>query len=367
MKPASNHSLSIVVVSNPLSAVMANTILFDQTKAEYNVLIIDFGAKKSSFLEEIHTCIKKKPWTIIVDLSHEINDNNNSKPGLRKRLTRKYKSLPIVKSIYTLLQKNYLNKIESEIEFKLRKELNAYFELEQVNLFLLTQTYANNVLLNLFPSAKLNYYEHGIGDYVLSAKLLNSNNSKFYGIFADEFKKFNPNSPLTYVNVEFNQENQDKNKTTTSNRNHTLIILQNLEIYNLGIDFWQTYLTDIVRNEKNSEHFYIKPHPLQSNEIIKFIAQFFSEKGISYSMLVSAKSIELEFDKLATCLNAVYSPFSSSVFYLSKIYSKEEITFYESINRIKEAIGKAPAQYKNHFLENFNLVKKVFGSNCKEF
>ena len=116
MKEANNHSISIVVVSNPLSVIMANKIVFDYHMTETNILIVDYGMKKESFLNEILECAKKRPWTTIINLSKLVTDEKNSAPSLRKRLTRKYKSLPLIRSVHSALQKKALRSIEKNIE-----------------------------------------------------------------------------------------------------------------------------------------------------------------------------------------------------------------------------------------------------------
>jgi hypothetical protein len=360
-------TFSIAVVTNPLSVIIANHILFDQVKNTRNILIIDYGKTKKDFRIELSKCIEKRKWHKIIDLSTALPNNADLKPGFQKRMTRKYKHLPIIRAFYKKLQQKALKNIEKNIANKLDSELPSDVYTGTIDLFLLTQTYANNVLMKLFPGSSPNYFEHGIGDYAKVGELKNMNNLKFWGIFANEYKIYKHDLEINFNSVTFPQElNKTENKQTE--RDKVLILLQNLEIYNLDMRFWRSYFKDIVSNYDSGTTYLIKPHPLQSNEIMNFVLQFFNEGKFQVNVLPFAKGIELEFESIQEGLRAVYSPFSSSLYYLNKIYnSNGSIHFYQSIERVYSLINKAPHQYKIHFLENYKMVKEVFGKDCIEF
>lgn len=59
-----------------------------------------------------------------------------------------------------------MNRIDIHYRKQLLLQLNPYLTKDtQISLYMLTQTYLNSPLMQLFTSASINYIEHGMGDY----------------------------------------------------------------------------------------------------------------------------------------------------------------------------------------------------------
>lgn len=83
-----------------------------------------------------------------------------------------------------------MDRIDIHYRKELLLQLNPYLTKDtQISLYMLTQTYLNRPLMQLFPSASINYIEHGMGDYyyILDPKTPKGN---FYCLFQKDIKNF---------------------------------------------------------------------------------------------------------------------------------------------------------------------------------
>jgi hypothetical protein len=122
----------------------------------------------------------------IINLSTEISDNVDFLPNTRKNLTRKLKTKFPIKYVYNFLLNIHLKKQQKSEANIILNKLSSLGNVTELNI--LTQTSVNETLFKLYPQAGINYFEHGLGDYVFVQQKAKSFN--FYGVFADKFKNY---------------------------------------------------------------------------------------------------------------------------------------------------------------------------------
>lgn len=381
----SSKTFHIFVVSNPISCIHAS-VLMKQFINESNqaVLILDKGKRKASFNAEILNCAGKQ-WNHVIDLGEIIDDTSNLKPSLRKRITRKIKHVWPLKPVYDRLLNKYLERYNKEIEEKLKLNLNFInSNRDEMNIYMLTQTMVNSALVNLFPKAHYNYFEHGLPDYLFSFKKQEIKAENFYCLFHEGFLSYtqkhnmagpaikplmNKDQYLDHCRLIFANNSIIKQLENKIPDKSVLIIMQSLEKYELGIEFWLMYLKKIAMHEKGM--FILKPHPHQSNEVLQQLSDQLTANGIQNKILNQSAetsfSSEVMFSTLSHKFSAVYSPFSYSVYFLSYLFKQDGINFYESYTAMKSYIGKAPQQYQKQFLEHEEIIRDCFAINATPF
>jgi DNA-binding Lrp family transcriptional regulator len=357
--------VNVFVISNPLSALIASQIICsEEKKTQTNIAILDRYTKKASLKKEIFDILSQYNWTSVIDLSITISDEADLSPGLVRRTIRKVKNSGLVKGIYKQLQNRKMQKIDEAIYKELKPALDKFdFIGKKIELFFLMQTYLNNSLLNYFPNASINYFEHGLGDYILSAKS-GKKDATFYGLFAGEYKAYDKKSPLNYRDVSVHPITEQEKKAGKEN---VLILLQNVEIYHIKDEFWIDYLKQIIAKEGKEKKYIIKPHPLQHSNTLERIKNYLKENGLDFEINAMAACIEVSFNAIANTTTAVYSPFSSSLFYLSKMYSHYPIRFYHSLEKFSSLTTNAPLEYRNRLKENKAMMLAVFCRNTSAF
>jgi hypothetical protein len=347
-----------------------------------DVLLVESPKIKRSHLKLIHDTVYIHSWNEIHEFISIANDEENLKPSLRKTLTRKLKTKPVAKQIYSSLLASHLKKENAKVKTKLK---SIFQSSDEVELNLLTQTLMNPALMELFPKAKVNYFEHGLGDYHYISEKTNSN---FICLFSEEFKKYllvkkiNPDFISQSISSnEFedtsisicNNFSEEVKNIFQNNSPSVLILMESVEMYNVKQTFWTDYLEKCLAQIQNPEKYFyfVKPHPVQSIESIEITKSFFKKRKLKYSLLqqpaLTSTSVEVLFPLMKKNTSHVFALFSSSLFYLSKLYPEQHITYHYSYEFMEKHISNAPEQYKQHFLGLEDLIKNVFSGNCKEF
>ncbi len=377
-----NINYRIFVVSNPISAIHAALISqsFPHSK---NILLLDSTIRKASFTNEIVLCSGKLFYKTI-NAGQVIDDKADLKPNLRKRLTRKLKNNFLFKPIYDKMLKRYLLKLEEKSTCFLKENLKEISNSDETELYLLTQTMINEALRNKFSNSTYYYFEHGLPDYLFALKPQTGKFGGLYCLFDDAFKSYcalnlnhTPPSifPLckkedykSYVNS-LKNENIEQLLLRFRNKECVYIILQPLDKYELHLSFWKNYFDKIISrfNAANNILFLIKPHPLQSNDIVRGLKEWLTEKKINFQLLEKPDEISLSSELLFFGIQektiAVYSPFSYSLYYLAGLNTNPAIQFYHSYSSIKERLNHAPLQFKQQFLNHEQIIEKCFAKN----
>ncbi|MBI3135571.1 MAG: hypothetical protein HYZ14_12915 [Bacteroidetes bacterium] len=373
--------LRLFVTSSQICTVYLSVYAKKSVQQGYkDILIIDNTKKKKALVEGIQKASKIHNWTEVIDLSENIANELNSKPSLRKRITRKMKSLLFIRSVYGALHAWFVKKQDQKRIGLLRERLKNYLHQnsDNVELGMLTQTSLNKPLIQLFPGARKLYFEHGIGDYFYISTPPFANSS-FYCVFAASFSKFVSKNnypvnvhgyiePVDYRNAfdQLSSVETDKNlKKYTGETKLVLILMDAAEIYHPPKVFWTDYLAECIRLTDTPENyrFLLKPHPAQSNEVLEITEQYFKTSGLDFVMLKDQyfihSGVELLYHDIYKDVDYVFSTFSSALFYLAHFYP-QHTKYYYLYNFVKPYFKNAPQQYSEIFSGLDNYFNEVF-------
>jgi hypothetical protein len=357
------------------------------SKAGYkDVLILDTPPKKKSLIKVISDTQKTYPWIRVVNLATAMPNESDFTVNTRKNITRKLKDNFFVKPVYDFLLKQYLKKQQKKESNRIHSQLADLGSVGEINI--VTQTSINNTLFALYPKASVNYFEHGQGDYIFIQKI-NPINFNFYCVFSDKFKQYLTirEQADSYVrNLDINDfnllakeviENDPDTETIKSllevSGKLVLILMENVQIYNVPDNFWTDYLDLCIEQIDTPEEytFILKPHPGQSFKSIEISKEHMlttrklktlvteSNSSISYS-------VEVLYSLWQQNTEHVFSLFSSGLFYISKLYRSDKAKYYYAYDFFKEYIKNAPPQISANYINFESLLKGVFTENCIE-
>jgi hypothetical protein len=346
-----------------------------------DVLIIDNYLKKRALLDLHRQTAAYHEWDEVLDMSIPIDNDIDLKPGWRKKLLRKIKVLPVVRFFYDRLLKRAQNDYAERYAEILRDKLDAFIQ-QNVSLNLLTQTALNEPLIHLFPNATISYFEHGQGDYfyVLKDKLGQGN---FYCVFAKQLRTFlsTQKIPADFVHsfidtATFEKavlfagrycKDQVENIASTPKR-IVIFLMDSCEIYHPPENFWSDYLTRCLQEINHPEEFLwvVKPHPNQSNGVIQKTKIIFQESGLDFIFLDDPMFVSLSaeylFINLKEKTEAVFTTFSSAIFYLSHFYPGQS-KYYVLYDFVGKYFSNAPKQY----LEIYKGLNKFYTGMFSDF
>lgn len=368
------------------------TLLARETRKEnqIDILLLDASRRKKGLSNIILETSKSHDWSLVHDFSIFENEDFDYTPTTRKSFTRRIKSWPIIKNIYNYLLERHLQKADHKYKNELSAILNGFsLENSKVSLFMLTQTYLNRPLEQLFPNATLNYVEHGIGDYyhILNPKIRKGN---FYCVFAESYKRYlvkignstqsvNPIPNASSFPRIANDLLRNYNKSihleeiVLPEKPFVFVLLEAVDMYQVKHSFWTDYLDHIFSKLENPGkfHYLLKPHPMQSEISLIATKNHFEKLGFSYSLLnhpsLINASAEIIFSHWEKKTEHVFCLFSSGCFYLSQLYSEEKITFWYSTAFMSKYLENAPPQFYKSFTESRQLIEEVFTENCKPY
>jgi hypothetical protein len=386
----SESKLRIFVTTSHLSTVLMTMFAKESSSTGVSdILLVDDGLRRPELLNLIEETSSLHPWSVFHCFSTEISGKHDFQPSWRKNLIRKAKHWPIIKNIYTLLLQRHLRKKEKKYCSLLQNLIGNRAENNKVEIYLMTQTFLNSPLIQLFPRATIAYMEHGIGDYFY---VLHENIPKdaFYAIFSTPYKKYlekiaTPSNWVFEIPAlnRFPEMASDLLKLHSGTltlpggnlpaKPYVFILLEAVDMYNVPSNFWTDYLDHIIQqlDAPQSFHFLIKTHPAQSKISISLSEQFFAKRNFEYSLLVDGKlssaSAEVLFRLYSDRVKHVFCLFSSGCFYLSQLYQTTDITFWYSAEFFSRYIDNAPPQYKVHFNGLRPLIENVFAERCRKY
>ena len=359
----------------------------ETNKGAYNdVLVLDTPPKKKALVKVITDTRKIYPWAKIIDLSTTLPDDADFVPGVRKRTTQKVKNHPLIKPVYDLLLNLYLKKQRAKEAKIIRHKLSGLGDVCQINI--LTQTGINETLFKLYPKAAINYFEHGLGDYIYIQKI-NPPNFNFYALFAHKFIEYLQNNKQenTYVKNLFNathfpsiakeviDSDDTKEKINSYTKNiegkFVLILLESVQMYQVPEAFWTDYLALCIAQIDNPHDytFILKPHPRQTIQSIKISKEYMLNARKLKTLVIENNhaanySAEVLYSLWQDNTDYVFSVFSSAVFYISKLYEGKKTKYYFAYDFFKKYMHNATSQFVDTYLEAEELIKEVFSENC---
>ena len=267
----------------------------------------------------------------------------------------------------------------------IRRDLKGAGEVVEINI--LTQTGVNNVLFSLYPNARVNYFEHGQGDYFFIQKIKPIAYS-FYCVFADNFRKYLQHQKQEYHFVKNLPEIQAfsflAEKTINSDQEAleirtqlvkkgklALILMENVQIYHVPEVFWTDYLDLCIKQVPNPEEytFILKPHPTQSLRSIEISKDYMIQSRKMKTLVIENQvaknySVEVLFSLWEENTFYVFSVFSSALYYISKLYRNDQTKYYYAYDFFKKYIADAPEQFVDIYKGIETVVKNVLTENC---
>jgi len=349
-----------------------------------DILVLDSPPKKASLINLIKGTKKIYDWHNIIDLSSALEDSVDLVADKKKQLTRKLKSKPGIKQVYDLLLRRHTKKQRAAEAKVLVEKLSGLGEVIEINV--LTQTLVNEALFGLFPKARVNYFEHGSGDYYLVQKM--KGNFNFYCVFANEFKKLLAEKGLDHTYVKqltdhekfpaLAQEVIDKDPSRDEIiRNFkvegkmVLILLEAMQLYQVPDQYYTDYIDLCMKHVKNPQDytFVLKPHPAQTRRSIEDQKnRLLNHYKVKTLVLESGHLINFSVEVLFTLwkdhTDHFFGTYSSAIFYNSVLYKNSGTKFYFTYEFFLNYLQNAPQQFKDIYAGIKEPVKKVFSANC---
>lgn len=363
-----------------LQAIYANSTA---QKGCFDVLLLDYPPMKESLIELIKRSDVIHKWDKVIDFSVSISDDTNKKPSLSKKIVRKVKTLPIIKGFYDKLLMQHLVQQKANHTSRLTLELSSHFN-KQVQLNILTKTGLNECLFDLFPNAEINYFEHGIGDYMYyEQQTIKEGN--FYCLFNEEFGSYLKISKPKLAEKVFgyiqgnvfsqaitNLLNQGviKTESITEQEKYVFVLMENVEMYEVESTFWTEYIDVCLKKIPSPEEytFIIKPHHMQSFEAIEMTTSYLNKKGIKYKVLTNNyfmhMGAEVVFYFFQDKTEYVFSLFSSSIYYFTKLYPSSTIKYFHGYKLFAKYTNNAPKQFVEIYQNLQPIISNVVSKNC---
>lgn len=383
------YRLRIFVTTSHISCVyMALHAQRTAAPHDKDVLLVDIGTRRKEVIDSIRAAATMHQWALVHSFSGEVDDNHRFEPTLKKKLTRRWKELPIIRNIYSWLLLRYEQQRDAELNARMLALLPELKREQSIEVFGHTQTHLNNLITRMQPSARTFYFEHGLGDYhyiTHGGRLL----APLFALFADAFRhclirqgitpdqvhelSVPPEFPaLAARQLEIMAFSGNK-ASLQPDKPIVLILLEAVDMYEVPTSFWGAYIDHILSAlpEPGRYHFLLKPHPVASSSSLKTTVAHCSKRGIDFTLLDEPwqKSIaaEILFAQWAERTEHVFCLFSSACFYLSQLYRDPRITYHYSTDFMDRWTDNAPPMYKRHFEGLKPLIKEVFSERCQPY
>lgn len=383
--------LRIFLVTSHISMIYA-TLLAKETQREgqKDILFIDAGKRRKGLLELLTQASGIYNWALFHDFSIPASDSLDYTPTFRQSVMRRIKNWPLISIFYGLLLKRHLKRQDRNYAEMINNVLLPFAnEKKEVELFLLTQTVFNRPLQKLFPTAKINYLEHGLPDYF---KVLEPGfpKSSLYCVFAEGYKNYlrkrqittdwvkqlpglNTFSEISAQLLAKHASTLQLDQLTVPDQPCVFVVMESVEMYNVKPSFPVDYMKRVLQTipDPSRFHYILKPHPMQSQESISATVRHFQSLGYSFTLLnqasLSNASAEILFSTWKKNIEHVFCLFSAAGFYLSELYAGSATSFWYSTEFMSKHIDNAPRQYKDAFNKARPLIEEVFAEKCKTF
>jgi len=353
---------------------------------QLDLIIIDLGVRRVSVIDAILTATGMHSWSRIINLSEVAEEKHTFRPGLSRRLIRKWKEVAFVRPVYALLLKRYERRSDDRITRHLVNELPAVAPGSNVALHVHTECQILRSLRTMYPDAEVNYFEHGQGDYIYwdSPGRIPG---RLHVLFAAPFRRYlsaHGRDATMVHELELGGEfpriadevlKLDHHATEVlvpKARSIVFVLLEAVDMYQVPDHFWGAYMDRIIEDlgDAGDHLFVLKPHPRQSRFSIERTLQRLNERGIRHHLLTDAHvgiAAEVSFAPWAPHVSHVYALVSTACFYLSVLYPNDGITYHYSTSFLEEHINAAPPMYKRLFDRMKPLIEQVFAERCMPY
>lgn len=351
-----------------------------------DILLVDIGTRRDEVVRLILEAARMHQWAFVHSFSLRVPDDHRFEPGLRKRLTRKWKNTALIRPFYHAMLRRFERKRDIRYRNILRAMIGPYVPTGTTLLIHAhTETYMPTPLMQEFPGSECLFFEHGQGDYIYI--LRNGEQiGPLHALFAEPFKRYLaaqglPNDRILPLNVPsdlrpiaqelLHASGVDPGTpSSTHDKPYVLILMEALDMYNVPSAFWSAYIDHVltVLSDPHGFHFLLKPHPSQSATSISLTKARLDALGLCYTLLDhgAQKSIAVEvlFSAWAERTQHVFCLVSTGCFYLSQLYQDPKITYHYSTSFMARWMKYAPPQYTALFKEMVPLIEHVLAARC---
>lgn len=355
-----------------------------------DILFIDIGPRRKRVVTAIREVATMHDWVLFQDLSTAVEEDHRFEPGFRKRVTRRWKGLPVVRTLYGALLHRYERKRDARYRSILHGLLSPFIgPATTVHVHAHTETYLRHPLKQLFPSSDLTFFEHGQGDYIYAVR-----NGRPQGrlnvLFHARYRAFLERrgidaswvAPLLMpadfpaqarALLELHGAAEQVHLPAPPERRLVLILLEAVDMYVVPPTFWGAYIDHVLSALEQPEryHFLLKPHPSQSLTSVDATQRRCRERDLSFSLLdapeLTGMAVEVLFAAWADRTDHVFCLVSTGCFYLSQLYRAPHIRYHYSLTFFEQWIGKAPPQYAKLFTEMEPLITEVLAERCEPY
>ncbi len=384
-----SNTLRIFLSSSGLSTLYLSIYARQSAKGgETDLFFIDALSLKPSQRDLILQAAAHHSYEQIYDLSRPVEETSTMVPNRRKQLTRQFKTRAGFKQVYDFLYKYKLMQEDQKHVQTLHKHAGKYLlqKYERVELHLQPVLHLNRAFQKLFPKAQMRFFEHGLGDYLdfdVTMKL----GDLFHCVFASQLKHYYNQTgrksdyifPVISAKGFFDPDlelsslfPQLQEIEVPWDQHIALIAVQALEQFQVDLAYWNHFLDLCLQRIEDPEDllFLVKPHPRQEPEVVARVSHYLEEKGLSVQVWdkpeLRSLNMEILFSVLIDRVKYVFSPFSSTVFYLSELYPSNLVQYFYSLQSIFPFTSKTPALYIQRWKDLHPYLQEVFGKRITE-
>ena len=339
-----------------------------------DILVIDRIPVRSSTVRAIKQASLLHDFDQVVDLSLDKMDDTGLQGSFRKRLTRRLKSKPGFKQLYDRLYSKLRDNQKTQWALLLQEKIPALQEvydevliLSQPMIRLLPSARA------LFPNAPVHFFEHGLGDNLDITDEMRPAD-RFFALFGKEFPvprieplELNFLQHKSLLQEAFPEGDQAFDGIPTA-KPWTILALQPLEGFGVPNSYWDYFIERMCVHLLPETVILIKPHPNQDMQVCSYVKKVLDTKGLESVLWdnQAAKFLNLEilFAFRSPLIAAVFSPFSSSIFYLSKLFPDHQARFFFSMKSLHGFTKKTPELIIERWKELDQKIDQFFSMNA---
>jgi hypothetical protein len=352
-----------------------------------DILAIDSLRLRPSERQLIEDAAGLHGFDEIIDFSQKIAEVQSYAPSWRKRLTRKYKEKALIKPLYEFLFRIKSRREAEEEKVRIVNSLGIDSKAD-LQIFLQPRQLLTPVLKEAYQAADFFHLEHGLGDYH-DVQTLPDSKLEFLCVFAESFgvhlqekqvsrilpKEIFPPAAFEQTESGFRKIFPQLGKIEEALPQQdklVLILIQPLEQQQIPLAFWDFFLDQSIQQlpDPQGRFFLVKPHPKQAEEVTSHVMSYFEKRGLPALVWnepeVRALSIEIIFTSLRDKIEAVFSPSSSSIFYLPKLFPNSKTRFYYSLRFVLKFADQTSDMFRNRWIDALPLFEKVFGVRTEE-
>ncbi|MEO0900176.1 MAG: polysialyltransferase family glycosyltransferase [Bacteroidota bacterium] len=370
----------IFLTTSSLSLMLMQEHAKQQAQKEDNsFLILDRIPMRESVVRAILQTSSLYPHSEQLNMSLAMSTQATFRPSLTKRLTREFKDKPGFKQVYQFLYHRQQKRILQEWKVELQKHMEAWPLHDEIEIYAQPMIKLRSIIAGLFPKAKIIYFEHGLGDY-MDARAKLKKDKDFYGLFGEEANNYFPETGFMPLHVNLSDhvasfaqafpEVREAFEAIPKDLPWVLLATQPLEEFLIPNSFWDDFLARLYQHlpEGQKVRFLIKPHPRQAQDVCDYLLASIHSSGFEAVIWDDPStqhlSLEILFVWMVNHTMAVASPFSSSVFYLSKLFPKNDISYLYSMRSLSKFNQKTPPGIKQRWKVMGNWVERVFGKDA---